>query len=124
MTYANYDSMIMSEDDIEKYKQLFEADIEETIKRKRKELADFIERAEKRVSYINEHMLNKDYRILGRTYKEGNKKCILFIIQFPSGLQISERYESNYVSDIRKKLSELKQKYCDVDWSRFEEEIR
>lgn len=117
--YNEYDRMIHNEKDIQKYKNMFERELED----KRKELSEFIERAEKRVIWLNECEENKQYCIIGGLHKKGKNKDILLIIRYPDGTQRDERYSYPKISDLRNKLVELKYKYTGVDWSNFDEEI-
>lgn len=119
MRYADYDNSIYSDLDLKKYNRLFEKDIED----KKKELQNFIERAKKRIEWIKECEKNKDYSILGRTFKDGRNKAILLIIRYPDGTQRDECYSFNKISEMRDKLSELENTYSGVDWSKFEHEI-
>lgn len=119
MRYADYDRIILTDLDLEKYKRIFEKDIKD----KKKELEDFVERAKKRIEWIKECENNKNYSILGRTFKQGRNKEILLIIKYPDGTQRDERYSFSKISEMRDKLSELKGVYSGVDWSKFEHEI-
>lgn len=119
MRYADYDNKVLTESDLEKYKILFERDIEE----KKNELDAFIDRANKRIEWVKECEINKNFCILGRTFKSGRKKEIMLIVRYPDGTQRDERYSFDKISEMRDKLSELEEKYTGVDWSKFEHEI-
>lgn len=119
MKYSDYDKRISSEADLEKYKKYFEKDIAD----KQKELEDFIVRANNRIKWLEECEKNKNYSILGRTYKEGKKKAILLIVRYPDGSQRDEKYLFSKIKELRDKMSELQEKYSGVDWSKFEYEI-
>lgn len=119
MRYEDCDNKIMTEEDLERYKKIFEKDIED----KKKELETFVGRAVKRIEWIKESENNKNYCILGRTYKSGRKKEILLIVRYADGTQRDERYSFNKIREMRNKLSELEEKYAGVDWSKFKREI-
>lgn len=119
MRFADYDKRISSVTDLEKYKEYFE----EYISDKQRELEDFIIRANNRIKWIEECEKNKNYSILGRTYKDGRNKSILLIIRYPDGSQRDERYSFSKIKELRDKMSELQEKYSGVDWSEFEYEI-
>ena len=119
MRYSDYDKCISSINDLKKYKKLFENDIAD----RQKELEEFINRANKRIAWVNECEVKGDYIILGRTFKDGKNKSILLIIRYPDGSQRDERYTFNKISEMRDKMEELKEKYSGVDWSNFEYEI-
>ena len=119
MRYADYDNKILTEKDLERCVILFEKDIED----KKKELEAFIDRATERIEWVKECENNKNYCILGRTFKSGRKKEIMLIVRYPDGTQRDERYSFDKISEMRDKLSELEDKYTGVDWSKFEHEI-
>ena len=119
MRYADYDNKVLTETDLERYKILFERDIEE----KKNELDAFIDRATKRIEWVKECEANKNFCILGRAFKSGKKKEIMLIVRYPDGTQRDERYSFDKISEMRDKLSELEDKYTGVDWSKFEHEI-
>lgn len=119
MRYADYDNEILTEKDLDRYIILFEKDIED----KKKELEAFIDRATKRIEWVKECENNKNYCILGRTFKNGRKKEIMLIVRYPDGTQRDERYSFDKISEMRDKLSELEEKYTGVDWAKFEHEI-
>lgn len=120
MRYADYDERIITEQDLKKYKQYFEKDIAD----RQRELEQFIERANERIELIKKYEEDKQFIILGHTYKDGHKKEILLIIRYPDGTQRNERYSFDKIAELRAKLDELKEKYSGVDWSKFEEEIQ
>lgn len=119
MRYADYDRKVMTEQDLEKYKQYFEKDIFD----KQKELQEFVDRANARLKTIKEYDKNKQFVILGSTHKDGRKKEIMLIIRYPDGTQRDERYSFDKIAELREKLAELKEKYSGIDWSQFYEEI-
>ena len=119
MRYADYDNKVLTETDLERYVILFEKDIED----KKKELEAFIDRATERIEWVKECENNKNYCILGRTFKDGRKKEILLIVRYPDGTQRNERYSFDKISEMRDKLSELEDKCTGVDWSKFTHEI-
>ena len=74
MRYADYDNKVLTETDLERYIMIFEKDIED----RKKELEGFIDKANKRIEWAKECENNKNYSILGRTFKDGRKKsCLL-----------------------------------------------
>ena len=119
MRYADYDNKILTEKDLDRCIILFEKDIED----KKKELEAFIDRATKKLEWVKECENNKNYCILGGTFKSGRKKEIMLIVRYPDGTQREERYSFDKISEMRDKLSELEDKYTGVDWSKFEHEI-
>jgi hypothetical protein len=119
MRYADYDRMVYSEEDILKYKNLFEKEIVD----KQKELSEFLNRANERVKCIKEWEENKRYKILGSTYRTGKEKRILLIIRYEDGTQKDERYKFDRIGDLRSKLLQLKEIHSGVDWNMFREEI-
>lgn len=119
MRYADYDTYVSTVTDLEKYKKIFEKNIED----KKKELSDFVDRANKRIRWVEECEANKNYCILGGTMKDGRNKSILLIVRYPDGTQRDERYSFNKISEMREKLQELKTVYNGVDWTKFTEEL-
>lgn len=119
MRYSDYDDRIINENDILKYKRLFEKDIDD----KQKELSEFLDRANAKVEWINKCEQEKKYSVLGTAYKDGKNKNILLIIRYEDGTQRNERYSFRKISEMREKLEELKDKHSDVDWSLFENKI-
>ena len=102
MRYAEYDSKVSTETDLERYKIIFERDIEN----KKNELDAFINRANQRIEWVKECENNKNYCIIGHTFKSGRKKEILLIVRYPDGTQRDERYTFDKISEMRDKLSE------------------
>lgn len=119
MRYAEYDRKICNDEDVLRYKNLFEKDIAD----KQNELQEFIKRGNERVKWIKESEENKEFSILGGLRKNGRNKEILLIIRYKDGTQRDERYLYGKIGDAKNKISELKEKYSGVDWSKFEEEI-
>lgn len=119
MKYADYDTQVFKMADLEKYKKYFEEDI----KKKQKELSDFVERANKRLEWIAECESNKKYSILGGTMKDGKNKLIMLIIRYSDDTQRDERYLFSKISEMRNKLQELKELHSGADWTKFHEEI-
>lgn len=120
MKYSDYDKRVMTNDDLRKLKLLFEQDIIN----KQSELEAFIDRAEKRIAWINQCEIEKKYTVLGNCYKEGRNKNILLIIRYEDGSQRDERYFFTKISDVREKVKELKSKYSGVDWSDFRDGLQ
>jgi hypothetical protein len=119
MKYADYDKMVYNENDMVRYKALFEKDILD----KATELSKFLDRANERIKWIKECEANKKYSILGSTQKSGKDKSILLIIRYEDGSQRDERYNYSKITELREKLTELREKHNGVDWSKFREEI-
>lgn len=119
MFYEEYIKYIFSDGDIERYHRI----ILEDINKRQVALENFLIEANKRLENFKKLELEKKYCVVGRTYREGKNKCILLIIRYPDGTQRDERYSFSLISDMRKKLSELREKYSGVDWSGFTEEI-
>lgn len=84
---------------------------------------EFEKRAKERIALIDNWEQQKNFIILGRTYKCGKKKGILLIKRYPDQSQRDERYEFDKVADMRKKMLELEDKYSGADWSKFKKEI-
>lgn len=119
MRFADYDKMVSTQSELQKYKTYFE----EYISRKQKELEEFLERGNKRLKNIEQWEKEKAYKILGSLHKDGKKKEVMLIIRYPDGTQKVERYKFDKISDARAKLKELREIRSGVDWSAFEEEI-
>lgn len=119
MRYADYDKIVMTEEDLIRYKRQFEKDIAD----KQKELSEFVDRAHKRLKQLREYEENKQFVIVGGLRRKGREKEILLIIRYPDGTQRDERYSFDKIAELRTKLEELKEKYSGVDWSGFDEEI-
>jgi len=95
----------------------------ELYKGKKEDLDKFIIRGKERIIEVAKKEENNQYAIFGRTYKDGRKKSILLIIRYADGSQRDERYSYLKIADLCNKMSELKDKHKNVDWSEFEEEI-
>lgn len=119
MEYSDFDRRIMTQNDLEHYKKIFEKDIQD----RRQKLDSFIQRGIERLEWIQTCEKNKEYRIFGGMHKHGRQKEILCIVRYPDGTQRDERYSFSKISDAREKLKELRDKYSDVDWSAFTEEF-
>lgn len=119
MNYKQYDKYVYTKNDLEKYLEKFNQDIEQ----QKLEIIEFEKRAKERIALINNWEQQKNFIILGRTYKRGKKKCILLIKRYPDQSQRDERYEFDKVADMRKKMLELEDKYSGVDWSKFERDV-
>lgn len=119
MNYEQYDRYVYTKNDLEKYLEKFNQDIEQ----QKLEIIEFEKRAKERIALIDNWEQQKNFIILGRTYKDGKKKGILLIKRYPDQSQRDERYEFNKIADMRKKMIELKEKYSGVDWSKFKKEI-
>lgn len=120
MNYEQYDRYVYTKSDLDKYLEKFNQDIEQ----QKQEIIEFEKRAKERIALIDNWEQQKNFIILGRTYKDGKKKGILLIRRYPDQSQIYERYEFDKVADMRKKMLELEDKYSDVDWSKFTKEIK
>ena len=120
INYKDYDNRINSLDDLRKCEQLFYNDLEE----QKRKIEEFVERANKRIEWVKECEDNKNFRILGSTFKNGKNKEILLIIRYPDGSQRDERYSFGTISELRSKMSELKEKYSGVNWDDFYYEIK
>lgn len=120
INYELYDTKINSVDDLKKYKTLFENDLAE----QQKKINEFVERANKRIEWIKECEANKNFRILGSTFKSGKNKEILLIIRYPDDSQRDERYSFTSITELRIKMEELKEKYSGVNWDDFRYEIK
>ena len=119
MYYKQYDRYVYTKNDLEKYLKKFNQDIEQ----QKQEIIEFEKRAKERISLIDNWEKQKNFIILGRTYKSGKKKGILLIKRYPDQSQRDEKYEFDKVADMRKKMLELEDKYSGVDWSKFERDI-
>lgn len=119
MRFADYDNKFCDEAGFMKYKEYFEKYIEE----KKKELEQFLLRGNERIEKIKEWEAAKNYKILGRLFKDGRNKEIMLIIRYPDGTQKDKRYIFSKASEARDKLEELRKFHSGVDWSLFEEEI-
>ena len=119
MNYKQYDRYVYTKSDLDKYLEKFNKDIEQ----QKHEIIEFEKRAKDRINLIDNWEQQKNFIILGRTYKNGKKKVILLIKRYPDQSQRDERYEFNKIADMRKKMIELEEKYSDSDWSNFVREI-
>lgn len=119
MNYKQYDKYVHTQNDLEECLKIFNKDIE----RQKQEILEFEKRAKERIALIDNWEQQKNFIILGRTYKHGKKKGILLIKRYPDQSQRDERYEFDKVADMRKKMAYLEEKYSGIDWSRFEKEI-
>lgn len=120
INYNSYLQSICTEQDFKKYKKFFDEDIA----KQQKALEEFVVKAEERLNIVKQYEDNKQFVILGSTMKDGRNKEILLIIRYPDGSQRDERYSFGSIADMRSKLAELKETYSDVDWSKFEEDIK
>ena len=119
MNYKQYDRYIFTKNDLDKHLEEFNKDIE----RQKQEVIEFEKRAKERIALIDNWEQEKNFIILGRTYKRNKKKGILLIKRYPDQSQRDERYEFDKVADMRKKMLELEDKYSGVDWSKFEMDV-
>lgn len=119
MNYKQYDKYVYTKNDLEKYLERFNKDIEQ----QKQEIIEFEKRAKERIALINNWEQQKNFTILGRTYKNGKKKGILLIKRYPDQSQRDEKYEFDKVADMRKKMLELEDKYSGVDGSKFERDV-
>ena len=116
MDYSYYDNCIYKEEDLRKM-------VAELSKEHNAAIEAFITRGKERIRRIKEYEENKDYKILGSTYRDKQKKCILLIVRYPDGSQRDERYEFSKIAEMRKVLAVLREKYKGADWSQFDEDI-
>lgn len=119
MNYKSYESCVFTQKDLDCFVKKFYKDIEE----QKQQILEFEKRAKERIILINNWEQQKNFIILGRTYKKGKKKGILLIKRYPDQSQRDERYEFDKNTDMRKKLLELEEKYSGVDWSKFERDV-
>ena len=119
MNYKQYDRYIFSQKNLDKYLEAFNKDIEQ----RKHEIIEFEKRAKDRIALIDNWEKQKNFIILGSTYKNGKTKVILLIKRYPDQSQRDERYEFNKIADMRKKMLELEEKYSGVDWSKFERDV-
>ena len=117
--YLKHLNDVFCKNDIDKFKQEFDNEIQTRLK----QIDDFVAQAEQRIKIVEEYEQNKQFCILGSTYKKGITKNILLIIRYEDFTQRDERYSFNTIKEMRTKLAELKEKYNWVDWSGFNEEI-
>lgn len=116
MDYSYYDNYIYKEEDLRKM-------VAELNKEHNAAIEAFITRGKERIQRIKEYEEKKEYKILGSTYRDKQKKCILLIVRYPDGSQRDERYEFSKIAEMRKALAALREKYKGVDWSHFHEDI-
>lgn len=119
MNYKQYDRYVYTKKDLDKYLEIFNKDIEQ----QKYEIIEFEKRAKDRIALIDNWEQQKNFIILGNTYKDGKKKCILLIKRYPDQSQKDEKYEFDKIVDMRKKMLELEDKYSGVDWSKFERDV-
>ena len=115
-----YDRYVYTKNDLEKCLEKFNQDIEQ----QKLEIIEFEKRAKERIALIDNWEQQKNFIILGRTYKDGKKKGIILIKRYPDQSQRDERYEFDKVADMRKKMLKLEDKYSGVDWSKFERDVK
>lgn len=120
MNYKSYESCVFTQKDLDCFVKKFYKDIEE----QKQQILEFEKRAKDRIALIDNWEQQKNFIILGRTYKCGKKKGILLIKRYPDQSQRDERYEFDKVADMRKKMLELEDKYSGADWSKFKREIK
>ena len=118
MNYKQYDRYVFTQKNLDRYLEEFNKDIDE----QKQQILEFEKRAKERITLVNNWEQQKNFIILGRTYKNGKKKVILLIKRYPDQSQRDERYEFDKVADMRKKMLELEEKYSCADWSKFEKE--
>ena len=70
MNYEQYDRYVYTKNDLEKYLEKFNQDIEQ----QKLEIIEFEKRAKERIALIDNWEQQKNFIILGRTYKDGKKK--------------------------------------------------
>lgn len=119
MNYKLYDRYVFTQKDLDGYMKDFYKDIEE----RKQQILEFEKRAKERIALIDNWEKQKNFIILGRTYKQGKTKGILLIKRYPDQSQVDKRYEFDKIADMRKKMLELEDKYSGVDWSRFERDV-
>lgn len=119
MNYKSYENCVFTQEDLDWFVKKFYKDIEEQKQR----ILEFEKHAKDRIALIDNWEHQKNFIILGSTYKNGKKNVILLIKRYPDQSQRDERYEFNKIADMRKKMIELKEKYSGVDWSKFKKEI-
>ena len=70
MNYKQYDKYVYTKNDLEKYLERFNKDIEQ----QKQEIIEFEKRAKERIALIDNWEQRKNFIILGRTYKKQEKK--------------------------------------------------
>lgn len=119
MNYKLYDKYVFMQKDLNGYMKNFYKDIEI----QKQQILEFEKRAKERIILVDNWERQKNFIILGRTYKNGKKKCILLIKKYPDQSQRDERYEFDKIADMRKQMAYLEEKYSGADWSGFKKEI-
>lgn len=119
MNYKLYESCVFTQEDLDYFVKKFYEDIE----KQKQQILEFEKCARDRIALIDNWEKQKNFIILGRTFKYGKEKCISFIKRYPDQSQIEKRYNFNKIADMRKKMIELEEKYSGADWSRFKKEI-
>lgn len=119
MNYKQYDRYVFTQKNLDRYLEEFNKDIEE----QKQQILEFEKRAKERINLIDNWEHQKNFIILGSTYKNGKKNVILLIKRYPDQSQRDERYEFDKIVDMRKKMLELEEKYSGVDWSKFKKDI-
>ena len=119
MNYKSYEECVFTQKDLDRYMKEFYKDIE----KQKQQILEYEKRAKERINLIDNWEHQKNFIILGSTYKNGKKKVIFLIKRYPDQSQRDERYEFNKIADMRKKMIELEEKYSDSDWSNFVREI-
>lgn len=117
--YNEYDKYVFTLHDLSVYKKQFYEEIE----MQKKEILKFEKRAKERIILVDSWERQKNFVILGSTYKDGRKKCIMLIKRYPDQSQRDERYEFDKIADMRKQMAYLEEEYSGADWSRFKKEI-
>ena len=120
MNYKSYESCVFTQKDLDYFVKKFYEDIE----KQKQQILEFEKCARDRIALIDNWEKHKRFIILGNTYKNGKKKCILLIKRYPDQSQRDERSEFDKVADMRKKMLELEDKYSGADWSKFEREVK
>lgn len=85
MNYEQYDRYVFTQKNLDKYLEEFNKDIE----RQKQEIIEFEKRAKERINLIDNWEQQKNFIILGRTYKNGKKKSDTFNKKIPG--PITER---------------------------------
>ena len=118
MNLKEYEKSLFNDEDLERVVKAAEREVEERIK----EIKRFKEQGEKRIQQVREWEDANNFIILGSIHKDGREKELLFIKRYPDYSQRDYRYRSNKISEVKKVLDKLKEKYSKVDWSNFREE--
>ena len=117
--FLQYVTSVTDIQDLHRLKEKFN----EEIKNQQDQINEFVIKSKERIALLEQYEKDNQFFVLGHTTKSGRKKEILLIIRYPDGTQREERYSFDSIKDMKLKLSELKNKYNKVDWSKFEEEI-